>query len=110
MPADPLWYHEIIDVRDGDGCKTGHGAAFLSEKKARASFDTFRQLNVTDARHAFLLDLHAADGTLIDTILLDAAGFKQVTGEHPKSAAHHARVDRKFWCDAIHYREVAHAR
>ncbi|WP_205395080.1 hypothetical protein [Xanthomonas hydrangeae] len=34
---------------------------------------------------------------MTDTIALDAAGFKAITGEQPKSEEDYRRTDQQFW-------------
>ena len=93
------WYHEIIDCRN-EGSRTGKGATFTSGKKARDSFAGFRLLEVPSDRAEFLLDLHDATGDLVDTIRLDSAGFKVVTGEAPATPAEYDRLDQGYWKQA----------
>lgn len=92
-----MWLHEIIDVRPGDGRKTGKGAEFETEADARVAFERFRVLGVKPRRVQFLLDLHNSNGDLLDTIRIDAAGFEAVTGAVPRSVEHYQRVDRAYW-------------
>ena len=90
------WHHEIIDCRIG-GRKTGAGASFSTWKKARDSFAAIKKLEVPSDRAEFLIDLRDDSGVLVDTVLLDSAGFKHVTGEEPKSPEEYDRIDQSYW-------------
>lgn len=100
------WYMEIIDCR-GQGAKTGEGAAYATEAKARVAFNLARFLAVPERRAAFLLDLHNPNGDLLDTILLDAAGFEAIVGKPPQSAEVYASYDKAYWQQALAQRAAS---
>jgi hypothetical protein len=100
------WYQEIIDCR-GVGHKTGKGAAWATEDEARMHFEHARTfLEVPKDRAEFLLDLHNGNDDLIDTVLLDAAGFKAITGEEPLSPEEYAAYDRSYWREQLARRDT----
>jgi hypothetical protein len=98
------WYMEIIDCRHR-GSKTGKGAAYETEADARVAFERIRAIEVKKRRAEFLCDLHADNGDLLDTILIDAAGFEALTGSTPKSADQYDEYDTAYWRKAIAERE-----
>lgn len=96
-----LWYLEMIDVRTGNGVKTGLGAAFTTEDEVRAKFEASRGLAVPDDRMAFLVDLHNPNGDLLDTIQIDADGFEAIIGHPPESPDVYTAVDRAYWAKRV---------
>jgi hypothetical protein len=89
---------EIIDVRTDNGLKTGKGAAWNTAEEAREDFERrVRPLDVEKGRHAFLADLRDADGNLVDTVRLDATGFRVLTGEEPADVDTYRGIDRDHW-------------
>jgi hypothetical protein len=92
---------EIIDVRTDHGLKTGKGAAWDTAEEAREDFERrVRPLDVEKGRHAFLADLRNANGDLVDTVRLDAMGFRALTGEEPDDVETYRRTDREHWAQA----------
>ncbi|MDV7248906.1 hypothetical protein [Xanthomonas hortorum] len=77
--------------------KTGLGVALESDAETKAAFETYRKHQVAWEGATFLLDYRDAEGDLTDTIALDAAGFKAITGEQPKSEEDYRRTDQQFW-------------
>jgi len=90
------WYIEIIDCR-GRGSKTGMGAAWPTEAEARRAFDGARFLEVSSKGAEFLIDLHNANGDLLDTICTNAIGFEVLIGDPPKSVEEYDAHDADYW-------------
>jgi hypothetical protein len=93
-------YMEMIYIDSEDQARhTGLGSAMDTDKGTRALFKSYRYLEVTKGAAKFLLDLY--DGSdLIDTICLDAAGFRKVTGQLPKDDEAYRKIDDDYWADA----------
>lgn len=97
----PMWTLEIIDVRTDAGARTGKGASFTEEAKARAAFEQVRALDLDVATAPFLLDFHAPGGEILGTTGLDVGGFTALTGEVPDSAEAYTAKDRAYWDAAL---------
>lgn len=87
-----------IDIED-QARQTGLRRALDTDAATWAEFRRFRRHAVDIKQARFLLDYHNAKGDLCDTIPIDRAGFRAITGQHPGSDAHYRRVDTKFWND-----------
>lgn len=69
---------------------------------ARKFFERFRHLDLPDERRddiLFLMDLRDDSDDIVDTIRLDAAGFREVTGEGPESEEHYVYLDVEYWSE-----------
>ena len=102
---------EIIAVR-ADARKTGIGAIFETDEQALAAFQHAKRLEVPDEKAEFLVDYYNPAGDLENTILIDAAGFRQITGEDPKDPAYYETYDLAYWaCGHVsHARSHEHAK
>lgn len=91
-------YMEMIYIDSEDLARhTDLGVSLDTNKATWAAFRSYRHLEVASADAQFLLDYHDAKGDLVDTICLDAAGFRAITGQRPKTDKAYQEIDRKYW-------------
>ena len=92
---------EMIFVGDGcAGCKTNVGAIMESNAATWRAFVSARKTCAVDMQGndcAFILDYYNKRGNLSASIGITRAGFRQITGEVPKTRAQYERIDREFW-------------
>lgn len=88
----------FIDT-DGQARKTGIGAIMDTPLETWLAFLSAKSLEVSAERAQFIIDYYNRAGELSDSIRIDAAGFRQITGEDPKSDAEYRQIDRDFWRD-----------
>jgi hypothetical protein len=89
---------EIIDARTNNALKTGHGREFASKSEAEAQFEQWKKIATEPTQGKdFLLDLYTPDGDLVDTIVTNAAGYKEVVGTDPQSIEYHEGYDKGVW-------------
>jgi len=98
-------YLEMIDVRTGDARMTGDGAVFNNRDETIKAFESLRPI-AKPASHCFLVDLWLG-GNLIDTIEIDEAGFKAITGKVPKAPEYYKKFDERCWLVAQRKRTKA---
>lgn len=84
---------------------TGVGVMCKTEAGTRALFDAAGGLGLSDCNDPageFLLDLKDGDtDDVIDTVILDRAGFETITGEAARDIEHYARIDAEYWERAV---------
>lgn len=103
------WMNFLYIDSDGDGRHTDMSRAADSDEVTKAEFESYRALEVAEGRAVFTLDLHE-DGDLIDTICLDRAGFRKVTGQSPESDEYYRAIDDAYWANArVEYEAVRKA-
>lgn len=91
-------YVQILDIRGGDCRKTGDGAAGKTWRETQALFNYARQFSVPDKRASFLVDLHDPKGDLVDTVMVDARGYKALTNKpRVPTRAETRRYDTEHW-------------
>jgi hypothetical protein len=94
-------YMQMIYIdTDGDARHTNVGVAMNSNSETRHAFEALRPLSVDFAMADFLLDLHDANGDLVDTLAIRKEDFPIITGEVVKSDADYRRIDRQYWVRA----------
>lgn len=92
---------EIIYIASDDQARqTNMRHAGASNAETWAAFNGLRKYGVDIKTANFLLDYHNAKGDLADTIAISAEGFRDITGQHPKTEAVYDEIDRRFWDDA----------
>lgn len=87
----------IFIASDGNALKTGVGAAGATNAETWAMFRNARRAAVPQLRAQFLLDYYSAKGDLVDTIFLDASGYRLITGERVKTEAQYRKIDAAYW-------------
>jgi len=104
-------YMEMIFVGDGcQGAKTDTGAAMETNAETWRAFQAARKSCAVDVQSdecAFILDYYNCRGDLAASIGITKAGFKEITGKHPKTRAQYERIDREFWNKARSRRVAA---
>ncbi len=91
-------FMDLIYIDSEDQARhTGLRRALGSDAATWAEFRQLRRYAVDIKTACFLLDYHNRKGDLCDTIPIDRAGFKAITGQHPGSEAHYRRIDTQFW-------------
>lgn len=90
----------IFIASDGHALKTGVGAAGKTNAETWAMFRNAKRAEISKLRAQFLLDYYNAKGDLVDTILLDAAGYRLITGERVKTEAQYRKIDTAYWAKA----------
>jgi hypothetical protein len=89
---------EIIDARTNNALKTGRGREFASKSRAKAQFELWKKIATEPTQgEDFLLDLYTSAGDLINTIVTNTAGYKEVVGTDPQSIEYHEGYDKGFW-------------
>lgn len=102
---------EMVDVRGDEPRLTGHGAIFDTDAETLAAFHNAKPLEVPKERGEFVIDNYDTNGDLVDSILIDAAGFTAVLGESPREPEYYALYDQTY-CSSRHqdpYRKHAEA-
>ena len=93
---------EMIYIDSEDAArKTNVGAVMETNQETWHAFLSAKQLEVPAEKAQFLLDYYNRKGDLADTICLDAAGFKQITGEPVLSEAEYVAIDGAYWKEAF---------
>lgn len=101
MKRKPQAEMEMIYIAsDGHALKTGIGAAGKTNTETWAMFRNAKRAEVPKLRAQFLLDYYNAKGDLVDTILLDAAGYRLISGERVKTEAQYRKIDAAYWTKA----------
>jgi hypothetical protein len=99
--SQPSAYMQMIYIdADGNARHTGVGAAMNSDADTRRAFEALRRLSVDFDEAAFLLDLHEANGDLVDTLAIRKKDFPAITGEAVKSDVDYRRIDQQYWAKA----------
>lgn len=94
-------FMEIIYIDTDDNARrTGLRRSAASNAATLAEFRKWRPFGVDIKQARFLLDYHNAKGDLSDTIALDEAIFRAVTGLEPGDDDHYRMIDARFWEDA----------
>ena len=98
-----MWSLEIVDTRTGNACRTNQGAAFDAGPAWDKALANLKALEVDDG--PFLVDIindgaDAGEG-IHDTVVIDAAGFKALTGENARGAEVYAAIDSAYWRKAF---------
>jgi hypothetical protein len=93
-------FMEMIYIDKEDNARqTGLRRSAETNAATLAEFRRWRLFGVDIKQARFLLDYHNAKGDLSDTIALDEAGFRSVTGLEPGDDEHYQAVDIRFWED-----------
>lgn len=107
--ATPRARLELIDVRTSEARKTGQGAIFATDQATLAAFESARAIAVPNDQGQFLIDYYDAAGDLVDSILIDAAGFQAILGVAPRSPDYYTIYDQAFWESRHDNYALAHA-
>lgn len=94
-------YMQMIFIDDEDNARqTGRSAEANTNAETRAAFNAYRHHDVPIDQARFLLDYYNAKGDLADTIRLDEAGFRAITGQEPLTNAEYIKIDEEYWTAA----------
>lgn len=95
-----------IDSED-DARQTGLQRSLATDADTWDEFRSFRKYSVNIKQARFLLDYHNRHGDLSDTIAIDDAGFRAITGQQPKTDAEYRKLDADFWTEVSASRQAA---
>lgn len=92
-------YVEVIYIdREDNACrKTGLCYEWETPLATWAAFRAAKPHQIDGDDCTFLLDYYNRKGDLADTICINDAAFREITGERVKSNQHYRDFDRDFW-------------
>jgi len=91
-------FMELIYIdKDDNARQTGLRRSADTNAATFAEFRRWRPFGVDIKQARFLLDYHNSHGDLSDTIAVDEAGFRAITGMEPGDDDHYRMVDVRFW-------------
>lgn len=86
----------FIDPADDNARQTNMRRAAATNAETWREFCGYRKHAVDIKTATFLLDYHNKKG-MVDTIALDNAGFRAITGQVPKPASAYRKIDTDHW-------------